>query len=48
MKMMFICITILAYFVTETLNWNALWNKEKYLLNSSYKKLENMVSLKEM
>ena len=33
-------ITTLAYFFTDTLNWQVLWGKEKYLLNSLYEKLE--------
>ena len=41
-------ITILAYFLTETLNWQVLWDKEKYLLNSLYVKSKNKVSLKQM
>ena len=39
-------ITILAYFLTGTLNWQVLWGKEKYLLNSLHKKLKYKVSLK--
>ena len=31
-------ITILTYFLTDTVNWQVLWGKEKYLLNSSYQK----------
>ena len=45
---MYICITILAYFVTETLNWQVLLDKGKHLLNSLYEKLKNRVSLKQM
>ena len=41
-------ITILAYFPTDTPNWEVLWSKEKYLLNSLYEKLKNKVSLKQM
>ena len=41
-------ITIIVYFFTDTLNWEVLWGKEIYLLNSFYEKLKNMVSLKEM
>ena len=37
MKMKYIHITNLAYFLTDTLNWHVLWDKEKYLLNSLYK-----------
>ena len=29
-------MTILAYFLTDTLNKQVLWGKEKYLLNSLY------------
>ena len=32
--------------LTDTLNWQVLWSKEKYLLKSLYEKLENKVSLK--
>ena len=39
---------ILAYFLTDTLNWQVLLIKKKYLLNSLYKKLKNKVSLKEI
>ena len=31
-------ITILTYFLTDNVNWQVLWGKEKYLLNSSYQK----------
>ena len=48
MKMTHICITILVYFLTETVNWQVLWGKEKYLLNSLYEKLRNKISLKQM
>ena len=48
MKITHIHITILAYFFTDTLNWQVLLSKEKYLLNSFYEKLENKVSLKQM
>ena len=27
-------ITVLAYFLTDALNWQVFWGKEKYLLNS--------------
>ena len=37
-----------AYFLTDTLNWQVLWGKEKYLLNSLHGKLKNKVSLKQM
>ena len=40
--------TILAYFLTDTLNWQMFWVKEEYLLNSSYGKLKNKISLKQM
>ena len=46
--MMYMHITILAYFLCDTLNWQVLWSKDKYLLNSLYKKLKNKVSLKQM
>ena len=46
--MTYICITILAYFLTDTLNGQVLWGKEKYLLDSLYEKLKNKVSLKQM
>ena len=32
--MMYICINILAYFLTDTLDWQVLWGKEKNSLNS--------------
>ena len=48
MKMTYIHITVLAYFLTDSVNWDALCNKEKYLLNSLYGRLKNMVSLKQM
>ena len=41
-------ITIIAYFLTDTLNWQVLWAKEKYLLDSLFEKLKNKVSLKHM
>ena len=43
MKMMYVRITILTYFLTDTLNWQVLWAKEKYLLNSLYETLKNKV-----
>ena len=46
--MMYICINILAYFLTGTLIWLVLWSKEKYLLNSLNEKLKNNVSVKQM
>ena len=36
MKMTHIRITTIAYFHTDTPNWQVLWDKE-YLLNSLYK-----------
>ena len=39
-------ITIIAYCLTDTLNW--LWGKKKYLLNRMYEKLKNKVSLKQI
>ena len=41
---MYIDITVLAYFLADTLNWQVLRGKEKYLLNSLYEKLENKLS----
>ena len=46
--MKYMHIPILAYFLTDILNWQVLWCKEKYLLNSLYEKLKNKVSLKQM
>ena len=40
-------MTIVAYFLTDALNWQLLRGKEKKLLNSLYEKLNN-VSLKQM
>ena len=34
MKMTYIRLTILADFLTDTVNWQVLWGKKKYLLNS--------------
>ena len=48
MKMTYICLPILAYFLHSTLNWQVVWGTEKYLLNSLYEKLKNKVSLKQM
>ena len=31
MKVTYLRITILAYFLTDALNWQVLWGKEKYL-----------------
>ena len=45
--MTYIRIIILAYFLTDTLNCHVLSGKEKYLLDSLYKKLKNKVSLKQ-
>ena len=47
-KMWYILITILVYFLTDTLNSEVLWGKEKYLSNSLYEKLINQVSLKQL
>ena len=33
--------TISAYFLADTLNWQALCGNGKYLLNSLYEKLKN-------
>ena len=48
MKMTYIHITFLAYFLTDTLNCQVLWGKEKYLLNSLQEKLKNKILLKQM
>ena len=34
----------MAYLLTDIVNWQVLWGKEKYLLNSLYEKLKNKVS----
>ena len=47
MKMAYIRITILAYFLTDTLNWQVLWGMNKYLLHSLYEKWKNQVNSKE-
>ena len=39
--MTYMRITILAYFLTDTVNWAVLWYKDKYLLNSLYEKMRN-------
>ena len=46
--MRYMRITFLAYFLTDTLNCQVLWGKEKYLLNSLHEKLKNKASLKQM
>ena len=46
--MMYINITVLAYFLTDTLNWQVLWGKEKYLLYCLYEKLQNKISRKQL
>ena len=46
--MTYIRVTILAYFLTDTLNWQVLQSKEKYLLNGLYEELKNKVSLKQI
>ena len=48
MKMAYIRTAILAYFLTDTINWQVTWGKEKYLLDSLHEKLRNKVSLKQM
>ena len=48
MKMTYVRIAILAFFFTDTINWQVLWGKGKYLLYTFYKKLKNKVSLKQM
>ena len=40
----YICMTIWAYFLSDTLNCQVLWGKDKYFLTISYEKLENKVS----
>ena len=37
--------SISVILLTDTLNWQVLWSKEKYLLKSLYEKSENKVSL---
>ena len=37
-----------TYFLTDILNWQVLWGKDKFLLNSLYEKLKNKVSLKQI
>ena len=44
---MYIHRTITAYFRTDTLNWQVLLGKKKYLLNSLCEKLNN-IFLKQM
>ena len=39
----YICI---AYFLTDTLNWQVPSGNEKYVLNSLYEKLKNKFALK--
>ena len=48
MTMTYLRITILAYFLTDTLNLHMLRGKEKYLLNSVYEKFKHKFSLKQM
>ena len=48
MKMAYIRLPILGYFLNDTLNWQMVWGKENYLLNSLHEKLKNKVSLKQM
>ena len=43
---MYIHVILLAYVLTDTLNWQVIWGKEKYLLNGLYEKLKNKVSVK--
>ena len=45
--MMYIHRTITAYFRTDTLNWQVLLGKKKYLLDSLCEKLNN-IFLKQM
>ena len=46
--MTYIRITIMAYFLTGTQNWQVLWGKKKYLCSSLYENLKNKVSLNQM
>ena len=46
--MTYIRTITLAYFLTDALNLQVLWGKDKYLLNSLYEKIKNTVSLKQM
>ena len=46
MKIKYMHIPVLAYFLIDTPNWEMLWGK-KYLSNSLYKKLKNKLSLKQ-
>ena len=46
MKMRYIGITASAYFLTDALNWQLLWGKDKYFLNSSHENLKNKVFFK--
>ena len=50
MTMTYIRTTVLAYFLTDSLNWPVVRKigKEKYLLNSLYEKWKSKVSLKQM
>ena len=48
MKMTNIRVTILAYFLPDTLNWQVLGGKEKCLLDSLSEKMKNKISLKEI
>ena len=48
MKMAYIRLPILGYFLNDTLNWQMVWGKENYLLNSLHEKLKNKVSLKQI
>ena len=46
--MTYIRTITLAYFLTDALNLQVLWGKDKYLLSSLYEKIKNKVSLKQM
>ena len=46
--MMNISMTTFAYFLTDTLNWQGLRDKEKSLLDSLHEKLKNKNSWKQM
>ena len=45
MKMKYICATIIAYFLTDSLKYKC---SEEEILNSLYEKLKNKISLKQM
>ena len=47
MKMTYVRITTIAHFLIDNLNWQVLWGKKKYLLNSLYEKLKNKIYFKQ-